>query len=155
MRGRSYEFRPSRHRMTGAGFPHSEIFGSKRACRSPKLIAACCVLRRLMKPRHPSIAVTGLCKRSHILGVYLTHLHKTTLNFQRTKLNDRSPAFLTKSPREMVGPDGLEPSTPRLSSACSNQLSYEPMVPSGRKALVEPTGFEPVTPCLQSRCSTS
>jgi hypothetical protein len=26
----------------------------------------------------------------------------------------------------MVGPDGLEPSTPRLSSACSNQLSYEP-----------------------------
>src|SRR6185436_12155514 len=84
----SYEFRPARHRMNGAGFPHSEIFGSKRACRSPKLIAACCVLRRLMKPRHPSIAVTGLCKRSHILGVYLTHLHykKTTLNFQRTKL---------------------------------------------------------------------
>ncbi len=28
----------------------------------------------------------------------------------------------------MVGPDGLEPSTPRLSSACSNQLSYEPRV---------------------------
>ena len=28
----------------------------------------------------------------------------------------------------MVGPDGLEPSTPRLSSACSNQLSYEPPV---------------------------
>jgi hypothetical protein len=26
----------------------------------------------------------------------------------------------------MVGPDGFEPSTPRLSSACSNQLSYEP-----------------------------
>ena len=50
--------------VNGARFPHSEIFGSKRACRSPKLIAACCVLRRLMKPRHPSIAVTGLCKRS-------------------------------------------------------------------------------------------
>jgi hypothetical protein len=28
----------------------------------------------------------------------------------------------------MVGPDGLEPSTPRLSSACSNQLSYEPLI---------------------------
>ena len=27
-----------------------------------------------------------------------------------------------------MGPDGLEPSTPRLSSACSNQLSYEPEV---------------------------
>src|SRR5687767_1531947 len=70
--------------MNGAGFPHSEIFGSKRACRSPKLIAACCVLRRLMKPRHPSIAVTGLCKRSHILGVYLTHLH---LHYNYPKLS--------------------------------------------------------------------
>ena len=29
---------------------------------------------------------------------------------------------------EMVGPDGLEPSTPRLSSACSNQLSYDPEI---------------------------
>ena len=26
----------------------------------------------------------------------------------------------------MVGPGGLEPPTPRLSSVCSNQLSYEP-----------------------------
>ena len=31
----------------------------------------------------------------------------------------------------MVGPDGLEPSTPRLSSACSNQLSYEPKLENG------------------------
>ena len=34
----------------------------------------------------------------------------------------------------MVGPDGLEPSTPRLSSACSNQLSYEPKVREGGSA---------------------
>ena len=61
--------------MNGAGFPHSEIFGLKRACRSPKLIAACCVLRRLMTPRHPSIAVTGFMQTPTILGVYLTHLH--------------------------------------------------------------------------------
>jgi hypothetical protein len=32
----------------------------------------------------------------------------------------------------MVGPDGLEPSTPRLSSACSNQLSYEPKLKNWR-----------------------
>ena len=29
--------------------------------------------------------------------------------------------------REMVGQAGLEPATPRLSSACSNQLSYRPI----------------------------
>lgn len=59
----------------------------------------------------------------------------------------------------MVGPDGLEPSTPRLSSACSNQLSYEPVIGTGRVLvdhnLVEPDGLEPTTPCLQSRCSTN
>ena len=38
----------------------------------------------------------------------------------------------------MVGPDGLEPSTPRLSSACSNQLSYEPI--GNWQALVCPLG---------------
>jgi hypothetical protein len=27
----------------------------------------------------------------------------------------------------LVGLDGLEPSTPRLSSVCSNQLSYRPV----------------------------
>src|SRR6266436_109127 len=30
------------------------------------------------------------------------------------------------APREMVGVNGVEPLTPRLSSACSNQLSYTP-----------------------------
>ena len=30
-----------------------------------------------------------------------------------------------------MGPDGLEPSTPRLSSVCSNQLSYEPFLNGG------------------------
>src|SRR5205085_3026299 len=50
-------------RITGVGFPHSGTSGSKRVCRSPKLIAACCALHRLMTPRHPSSAVTGLCKQ--------------------------------------------------------------------------------------------
>ena len=38
------------------GLLHSEIPGSKCACHSPRLIAACHVLRRLMVPRHPSCA---------------------------------------------------------------------------------------------------
>ncbi len=59
----------------------------------------------------------------------------STLNFQRTKLVDfetsyspRLPKLRSRTACEMVGPDGLEPSTPRLSSACSNQLSYEPKI---------------------------
>ena len=49
--------------MTGlqpAGFPHSEICGSKVACTSPQLIAACRVLPRLFAPRHPPCALTTL-----------------------------------------------------------------------------------------------
>ena len=32
------------------------------------------------------------------------------------------------SPSQMVGRGGLEPPTPRLSSVCSNQLSYQPII---------------------------
>ena len=42
------------------GFPHSEIPGSKPACGSPRLIAACHVLLRLLVPRHPPYALSSL-----------------------------------------------------------------------------------------------
>ena len=42
------------------GFPHSEILGSKPACGSPRLIAACHVLLRLLAPRHPPYALSSL-----------------------------------------------------------------------------------------------
>ena len=43
-----------------AGFPHSEISGSMRMCRSPELIAACRVLLRLLMPRHSPCALISL-----------------------------------------------------------------------------------------------
>jgi hypothetical protein len=70
----------------------------------------------------------------------------------------------------MVGKTGLEPVTPRLSSVCSNQLSYMPgdalgfrPAFAGRRrrgnpgdpGLVELRRFELLTSCLQSRRSTN
>src|SRR3989337_1795551 len=46
--------------MTLVGLPHSEIPGSKRACRSPRHIAACHVLHRLSVPRHPPSTLSNL-----------------------------------------------------------------------------------------------
>ena len=46
------------------GFPHSEISGSKLICSSPKLIAACHVLHRLLMPRHSPCALISLTSRS-------------------------------------------------------------------------------------------
>ncbi len=54
---------------------------------------------------------------------------------------------------QKVGLTGFEPVTLRLSSACSNQLSYRPGSVSFR--LVEAWGFEPQTYSLQSYRSTN
>ena len=43
--------------VCSAGFPHSEISGSKDICSSPKLIAAYHVFLRLLVPRHPPCAL--------------------------------------------------------------------------------------------------
>jgi hypothetical protein len=43
-----------------AGFPHSEISGSRIVCISPELIAAYHVLHRLHAPRHPPCALSSL-----------------------------------------------------------------------------------------------
>ena len=65
----------------------------------------------------------------------------------------------------VMGSNGLEPSTSRLSGARSNRLSYEPifgfcgfrpLLPccvALRPHVVEMKGFEPLTPCVQGRCS--
>ena len=43
-----------------AGFPHSDIRGSKVICTSPRLFAAYHVLLRLLVPRHPPYALSCL-----------------------------------------------------------------------------------------------
>src|SRR5262245_30499776 len=50
--------------MSPAGFPHSEICGSRAICASPQLIAAYHVLHRLLTPRHPPNALSSLTEHS-------------------------------------------------------------------------------------------
>ena len=59
-----YGFRLRWRGIAPAGFSHSDISGSKPVCGSPKLFAACHVLRRLPMPRHPSCALSNLAKSS-------------------------------------------------------------------------------------------
>ena len=56
----SYGFRGGRPTFRRAGLPHSEIPGSSLACSSPRLFAACHVLRRLSAPRHPPVTLSSL-----------------------------------------------------------------------------------------------
>ena len=46
--------------VLSAGFPHSDIRGSKVICTSPRLFAAYHVLLRLLVPRHPPYALSCL-----------------------------------------------------------------------------------------------
>ena len=50
--------------MTRGGLPHSDIFGSKLVCSSPKLFAACHVLHRLLAPRHSPYTLSSLTIRN-------------------------------------------------------------------------------------------
>ena len=47
-----------------SGFPHSEIPGSQLICSSPRLIAACHVLLRLLMPRHSPCALISFTSKT-------------------------------------------------------------------------------------------
>src|SRR5688572_25299757 len=68
--------------MKRVGLPHSEIPGSKVVCTSPRLIAACHVLRRLLEPRHPPCA---LCSLTTILSRENSALQNRHFNCQRAE----------------------------------------------------------------------
>src|SRR5512138_552700 len=68
--------------MTPAGFPHSDISGSKPVSGSPKLFAAYHVLHRLSLPRHPPYALSSLTIKKLLNQsiYYPCALHKITSN---------------------------------------------------------------------------
>ena len=79
-------------RFYRTGFPHSEIPGSKPACGSPGLIAACHVLHRLLAPRHPPHALSSLTIKltQHVVS----RAHPDNVENTRTKRLWISSPFL-------------------------------------------------------------
>ncbi len=106
-------------------FPHSEIFGSLAMCAYPKLIAAYHVLHRLLMPRHSPCA---LCSLTYCHDIsFKTKLQRIFLGYVvLTYLYN----YVQFSKNNVVGLNGLEPSTSRLSGVRSNQLSYKPILKS-------------------------
>ncbi len=64
------------------GLPHSDIRGSYRVCRSPRLFAAYHVLRRLWEPRHPPYALVQLVAEPLIPSRSLFLLKKIRVSSQ-------------------------------------------------------------------------
>ena len=62
--------------VCSAGFPHSEISGSKDICSSPKLFAAYHVFHRLLVPRHPPYALISITNSLSSTGMNdCLHMH--------------------------------------------------------------------------------
>ena len=143
-----------------------------RMCRSPKLIAACHVLLRLLMPRHSPCALLRLIYWfSRIMQApfgfpsveIVTHCFPQFASNFCLLLPCLSFALCSVFNVQMVGQSGLEPPTSRLSVVCSSQLSYWPIFFRSPGALASPyspflveiSGFEPLTSCLQGRRSPS
>ena len=103
----AYEFSERYSGMSQSGFPHSEIPGSKPACGSPRLIAACHVLHRLLAPRHSPYALSSLTKCSlHLTALCV--VKKTTdcriFSCQKTRRSEDRRKTLVEN-------TGIEPVT--------------------------------------------
>ncbi len=135
-----------------AGFPHSDIPGSKLVYQLPE------AFRRYPRPSSPVSA-----KASTVCPSLLDHI---SLSIRSRTARRRAPLvfpFLncqrtTASPSTLPGHGqwGTAPRAPLHYSPTTTPLTtLPPPLPNSLHHLVELTGFEPVTPCLQSRCSPS
>ncbi len=89
--------------ITPGGLPHSEIFGSTLVCSSPKLIAACHVLHRLLAPRHPPYALSSLTT----LGELANSRHRAS-PFPRNACASRRPRAVRGARVSRTAPTSVE-----------------------------------------------
>ncbi len=137
-----YVFTYGSCRSTTRRFRISEIPGSKPACGSPRLIAACYALHRLPAPRHPPYALSSLTYNSY-----------TTRAFLHVYIQPNNSVFKDRGTVRSTVPKFLANQFNRVSRGSPPQLAATRS--ALRPELVEVSGIEPLTPCLQSRCSPS
>src|ERR1051326_3974157 len=137
--------------MTRAGLSHSEIHGSTPVCGFPWLIATCYVLHRLLAPRHSPNALSSLItkltyrplagstgtQRTVFCPKSMCSCQRTARSLTLNRLLARPRFRPEKSYGKVVGVTGVEPVTLRLSSACSNQLSYTPAAGAARSLIFQ------------------
>ena len=144
--------------MTPAGFPHSEIPGSRLVCSSPGLIAAYHVFHRLLTPRHPPSALSNLIEnlgaRSRLASRRLEWIYPEGSIPEDSRRTDRDGSrsgfrLIRSCQRSLLAPDNsrrlerkilLSSCTGgdnrsrtgnlRLAKAALSQLSY---IPSGER----------------------
>jgi hypothetical protein len=126
--------------MTPAGFPHSDIPGSKTVCVSPRLFAACHVLHRLLVPRHPPCTLSSLTGFSKVLQLCIPSVSYSIVNERPRRSTPRAPQRGAKvlyrsikidaSSLDSGGDSGARTRSLRLAKPALSQLSYIPNDPA-------------------------
>ena len=84
------------------GFPHSDIRGSKLICSSPRLFAACHVLRRLPMPRHPPYALVRLNSLFCLFSRFLELLELRSENCVRSYRLSAAKLYLPSNQKDLL-----------------------------------------------------
>ena len=93
----TYGFSARYHGIPRGELPHSGILGSRPAGGSPRLIAACYALHRLLMPGHPPYTLSSLTKfapDTHSLPRDLAKIYSI--------VNERSIAKTGAEPQSMI-----------------------------------------------------
>lgn len=135
------------------GLPHSDIRGSTIARISPRLIAACHVLHRLLVPRHPLNALLILISSPPARRTKPHSKARFVLSCpigQQRNTETLTPDKEVSLARHSISPNQIhdvkQRGTPR---ALLPAVGFS----WNSSFLLEAIGFEPTTPCLQSRRS--
>ena len=143
--------------VCSAGFPHSDICGSRDICSSPQLFAAYRVFHRLLVPRHPPCALYSLtCCNSSFFGL-VTSIHSVVCLLFEIFISFFACfgcllVYLLLS-GWFLQTNFLDVDTLRLFSIFGFQGTDSYLwIPFSRYP-VETERFELLTPCLQGRCS--
>ena len=93
---------------------------------------------QLSKNIRPALTGQKLFRREHWRASRRSHSQPMFQSAIAKATADNLPSLL-RGERRLVGAIGFEPMTLRLSSACSNQLSYAPA--SAKASAGKPTGY--------------
>ena len=129
--------------------PHSEIPGSTRAYRSPRLIAVRCVLLRLLAPRHPPCALPTLttrcarpcpatCRAVLALPVFCYPVFKVRQNQKQPRKRVPPGSVLLSRPPSGQVPSALEGLTAVFGMGTG--VSPPPSPPDGKHLTFAPSG---------------
>ena len=147
-----------------AGFPHSEIPGSKLMCSSPRLIAACHVLHRLLMPRHSPCALISLTfvKQPFQLFSWFYKNYAGTNRFIVVCVtliflkSTKKLCYLSVACSQFLACFTVQFSRCRLSNLFQGQIETLRIAKCfDLILLVEISGIEPLASCLQGRRSPS